>query len=136
MKFAEKLKAARLDKGYTQKQLAEISHVALRTIVSSEKGDSYPRKRETYAELAKALDVEKNYLLTEDEEFVVNAAEQYGTNGAAQAQAVINGFSGLCAGGTLSENDKDAVMKALQDIYWESKARNVQKYTPKKFKKP
>ena len=136
MKFAEKLKAARLDKGYTQKQLAEISHVALRTIVSFEKGDSYPRKRETYAELAKALDVEKNYLLTEDEEFVVNAAEQYGTNGAAQAQAVINGFSGLCAGGTLSENDKDAVMKALQDIYWESKARNVQKYTPKKFKKP
>lgn len=136
MKFAEKLKTARLDKGYTQKQLAEISHVALRTIVSYEKGDSYPRKRETYAELAKALDVEKNYLLTEDEEFVVNAAEQYGTNGAAQAQAVINGFSGLCAGGTLSENDKDAVMKALQDIYWESKARNVQKYTPKKFKKP
>lgn len=136
MKFAEKLKAARLDKGYTQKQLAEISHVALRTIVSYEKGDSYPRKRETYAELAKALDVEKNYLLTEDEEFVVNAAEQYGTSGAAQAQAVINGFSGLCAGGTLSENDKDAVMKALQDIYWESKARNVQKYTPKKFKKP
>ena len=136
MKFAEKLKAARLDKGYTQKQLAEISHVALRTIVSYEKGDSYPRKRETYAELAKALDVEKNYLLTEDEEFVVNAAEQYGTNGAAQAQAVINGFSGFCAGGTLSENDKDAVMKALQDIYWESKARNVQKYTPKKFKKP
>ena len=28
---------------------------------------------------------------------------------------------------------KDAVMKALQDIYWESKARNVQKYTPKKY---
>ena len=83
----------------------------------------------------KALNVEKNYLLTEDEEFVVNAAEQYGTRGASQAQAVIEGFSGLCAGGTLSEEDKDAVMKALQDIYWESKARNVQKYTPKKFKK-
>ena len=31
--------------------------------------------------------------------------------------------------------DKDAVMKALQDIYWESKARNVEKYTPKKYKK-
>jgi len=26
-------------------------------------------------------------------------------------------------------------MKALQDIYWESKARNVEKYTPKKYKK-
>lgn len=41
MKFAEKLKAARLDKGYTQKQFAEISHVAFRTIVSYEKGYSY-----------------------------------------------------------------------------------------------
>ena len=135
MKFAEKVRAARLNIGYTQKQLAEITHVALRTIVSYEKGESYPRKRETYAALANALDVETNYLLTEDEEFVVNAAERYGTRGAAQAQAVIEGFSGLCAGGALSEEDKDAVMKALQDIYWESKARNVQKYTPKKFKK-
>ena len=135
MKFAEKVRTARLNMGYTQKQLAETAHVALRTIVSYEKGDSYPRKRETYAALAKALNVEKNYLLTEDEEFVVNAAEQYGTRGTSQPQAVIEGFSGLCAGGTLSEEDKDAVMKALQDIYWESKARNVQKYTPKKFKK-
>jgi len=134
MKFAEKVKIARLSKGYTQKQLAEAAHVALRTIVSYEKGDCYPRKRETYAALAKALNVETNYLLTEDEEFVVDAADQYGTRGATQAQAVIAGFSGLCAGGTLSEEDKDAVMKALQDIYWESKARNVQKYTPKKFK--
>ena len=135
MKFAEKVRNARLNMGYTQRQLAEKTHVALRTIVSYEKGDSYPRKRETYATLANALKVETNYLVTVDEEFVVNAAEQYGTRGAAQAQAVIEGFSGLCAGGALSEEDKDAVMKALQDIYWESKARNVQKYTPKKFKK-
>ena len=26
-------------------------------------------------------------------------------------------------------------MKALQDIYWEAKARNIEKYTPKKYKK-
>lgn len=134
MKFAEKVRAERLNMGYTQKQLAEIAHVALRTIISYEKGESYPRKRETYAALAKALNVDTNYLLTEDEEFVVGAAEKYGTRGALQAQAIIDGFSGLCAGGTLSEEDKDAVMKALQDIYWESKARNVQKYTPRKFK--
>ena len=37
--------------------------------------------------------------------------------------------------GVHSEQDKDAVMKALQNIYWESKARNVEKYTPKKYKK-
>ena len=136
MKFAEKLRAARLKMGYTQTQLAGMAHVSLRTIINYEKGDVYPRKGETYATLAKALNVSASYLLTEDEAFVVAAAEKYGSRGASQAQAVIEGFSGLCAGGTLSEEDKDAVMKALQDIYWESKARNTQKYTPKKFKKP
>lgn len=134
MKFAEKLRAARLKMGYTQTQLAEMAHVSLRTIINYEKGDVYPRKGETYATLAKALNVPTSYLLTEEEEFVVDAAEQYGARGAAQAEEIIAGFSGLCAGGTLSEEDKDAVMKALQDIYWESKVRNVQKYTPKKFK--
>ena len=62
-------------------------------------------------------------------------SEQYGSRGMKQAKDLIEGMSGLFAGGTLSEQDKDAVMKALQDIYWESKARNVEKYTPKKYKK-
>ena len=75
-----------------------------------------------------------NYLLTDDEEFVVEASEQYGSRGMKQAQELIDGMSGLFAGGTLSEQDKDAVMKALPDIYWESKARNVETYTPKKYK--
>ena len=136
VKFAEKVKSARQNIGYSQKQLAEAAHLSLRTIVSYEKGDSCPRKGETYTALAKALNVSASYLLTEDEAFAVAADEKYGSRGASQAQAVIEGFSGLCAGGTLSEEDKDAVMKALQDIYWESKARNTQKYTPKKFKKP
>lgn len=135
MKFAEKVKTARQNMGYSQKQLAEASHLSLRTIISYEKGDSMPRKGETYVALAKVLGVQTTYLMTEDEEFVVAAAEKYGSRGASQAQAVIEGFSGLCAGGTLSEHDKDAVMKALQDIYWESKARNIEKYTPKKYRK-
>lgn len=133
MNFAEKIKTARKSLGYTQKQLAEVTHLSLRTIVSYEQGDSHPKTREIYIALAEALNVSISYLLTEDEAFVVAAAERYGSHGAAQAQELIAGFAGLCAGGTLSEQDKDAVMKALQDIYWESKARNVQKYTPKKY---
>ena len=72
-----------------------------------------------------------NYLLTEDDSFVLHASEQYGARGMKQAQDLIDGMSGLFAGGTLSEQDKDAVMKALQDIYWESKARNAKKYAAK-----
>ena len=134
MTFAERVKTARISLGYTQKQLAEAAHLSLRTIISYEQGNSRPKTGEIYTALAEALNVSTNYLLTRDEAFVITAAERYGSRGAAQAQDVIQGFAGLCAGGTLSEQDKDAVMKALQDIYWESKARNVQKYTPQKNK--
>ncbi len=91
--------------------------------------------KDAYRKIAEYFKVDVNYLLTEDEEFVVQASEQYGSRGMKQAKDLIEGMSGLFAGGTLSEQDKDAVMKALQDIYWESKARNVEKYTPKKYKK-
>ena len=70
-----------------------------------------------------------------DEAFVVRATEQYGSRGKKQAQDLIDDMSGLFAGGTLSPQDEDALMKALQDIYWEAKARNIEKYTPKKYKK-
>lgn len=95
---------------------------------------SFPRTRDNYKKIADFFGVDINYFLSEDDAFVVQASEQYGTRGMKQAQDLIDGMSGLFAGGTLSEQDKDAVMKALQDIYWESKARNVVKYTPKKYK--
>ncbi len=36
--------------------------------------------------------------------------------------------------GELSDDEMDGVMKALQDIYWECKAENREKYTLKKLK--
>ena len=49
-------------------------------------------------------------------------------------EELVAGVSALFAGGELSENDKDAVMRALQDAYWMAKERNKEKYTPKKYK--
>ena len=115
MTFGEKFKAEREKRKLTQQEVADALGINRRMITRYENGISFPR--------------------TEDEEFVVQASEQYGSRGMKQAKDLIEGMSGLFAGGTLSEQDKDAVMKALQDIYWESKARNVEKYTPKKYKK-
>lgn len=134
MKFGEKVRMERTRAGLTQRELADAVGVSLRTIANYEQEGKLPKKKETYALLAETLSVDVDYLLGSDEGFILNAAEKYGYRGAKQAEEVIAGFSGLCAGGTLSEEDKDAVMRALQDIYWESKARNVQKYTPKKYK--
>ncbi len=131
MTFGEKFKALREEKGLTQKDVAEALGINARMITRYENGISYPRTREAYRKIADYFEVEVDYLLTENDSFVMRASEQYGARGMKQAQELIDGMSGLFAGGTLSEQDKDAVMKALQDIYWESKARNGKKYAAK-----
>lgn len=128
MTFGEKFKALREEKGLTQKDVARELGINSRMITRYENDISHPRTRDAYRRIADFFGVDVNYLLTEDDSFVVRASEQYGARGMKQAQELIDGMSGLFAGGTLSEQDKDAVMKALQDIYWESKARNAQKY--------
>ena len=135
MTIREKFKHEREKRNLTQQEVADALGLNRRMITRYENGISFPRTREAYRKIADYFEVDVNYLLTENEAFVVNASEQYGSRGMKQAQELIDGMSGLFAGGTLSDEDKDAVMKALQDIYWESKARNVAKYTPKKFKK-
>lgn len=135
MTFGEKFKREREKKNLTQQEVADALSINRRMITRYENGVSFPRTRDAYRKIAEFFDVDINYLLTEDEEFVVQASEQYGPRAKKQAQELINGIGGLFAGGSLSEQDKDAVMKALQEIYWESKERNIEKYTPKKYKK-
>ena len=135
MKFGEKVKKSRTDAGWSQEDLAKKIGVSLRTITNYEVQNRYPKKREVYAKLAEVLGVDINYLMTEDEDFVVDASAKYGARGAKQAEQLISEVHGLFAGGELSEADKDGVMKALQQAYWECKEENVQKYTPKKYKK-
>ncbi len=134
MTFGEKFKAEREKKNLTQQEVADGLHVNRRMITRYEHDISFPRTREAYRKIAEYFGVDVNYLLTDEGEFVAEAAERYGSRGMRQAQELIDGISGLFAGGTLTEQDKDAVMRALQDIYWESKARNVEKYTPKKYR--
>ncbi len=128
MRFGEKIRELRKNLGYTQQDLGEALGVSTRTIVSYENGKSYPKQREIYSKMADLFDVPINYLLVESDE------EAFGAKGEdpaqfeniqVQAQQLINQASAMFAGGSLSEEDKDAVMRALQDAYWD--ARNEKK---------
>jgi transcriptional regulator with XRE-family HTH domain len=134
MTFGEKFKAERERMGLKQQEIADKLGINRRMITRYENGLSFPRSRDAYKKIADLFGVEVNYLLTEDEQFVVDAGAQYGSRGRKQAQELIADMSGLFAGGTLSPQDEDAVMKALQEIYWQAKERNTEKYTPKKYK--
>ena len=127
MKFAEKIRILRIQQGKTQQAVADGIHVSLRTYVSYEQEGRYPRNREIYDRMAAYFGVEKNYLMAEDESFVTQASEQFGSRGKQQAEALVAELTGLFAGGELSENVRDAVMIALQKAYFDCKEDN-QKY--------
>ena len=135
MKFGDKFREERKKRGLTQKEAAQGLNINVRMITRYENNLAFPRTREAYKRIADFFGVDVNYLLADDEEFAVEASEKYGSRGMKQARELLNDMSGLFAGGTLSEQDKDAVMKAMQDIYWEAKQRNIDKYTPKKYRK-
>lgn len=134
MKFGEKLKKLRTTQGMRQIDVANAVGISLRAYAGYENNNRYPKHREVYQKLAVALGCDLNYLLAEDEVFISEAGEQYGSRGRRQAAQLVTELSGMFAGGELSDEDKDAVMIALQRAYFDCKLDN-KKYTPKKFQK-
>ena len=78
MSFASKLKSLREEKKLTQQELADMVEVSLKTISRYELGLSKPRYRKTYDLLADALDTSHDYLVTDEEDFVLTTRERYG----------------------------------------------------------
>lgn len=134
MTFGEKVKQARKNKGLTQTQLGEMIGVSRRTVTSYEADAFPPRTKEVYYKLAEALDVNVNYLLTQEDEFVMDAGERYGYRGKKGAEALVCELTGLFSGGELAEEDMDELMLAVQKAYVIAKENN-RKYTPKKYSK-
>ena len=133
MAFAEKLKELREGKNMTQEELANFCNVSLKTISRYESGQSKPRYRKTYDALSEALDTTHDYLVTDEEDFILSARERYGNVGAKDAEEMVNGVIGLMAGGEVPERDKKAILDAISEAYYIAKAEN-KKYSPNKGK--
>lgn len=134
MTFAEKIKQLRTQKGWSQADLGKRLGKSQRTIASYEAGTSYPRTREVYNQLSTLFDVDVNYLMTENEEFLAQVGMAYGRRGQLQAQAILNQTRELFAGGALSEHDEIAFLTEMQQIFLDSKRIAREKYTPEKYK--
>lgn len=132
MNFGEKVKTLRKEHGLSQSELAAVIGVSSRTLQNYEAGISHPRQRSIYKKLADALGCDQNYLLTEDEEFIMNAAAGYGTRAARQAQAIIEQTAAMFAGGELSDEDQIAFLNEIQALYLDSKKR-AKRFTPKQY---
>ena len=133
MKFSERLKAIREDKGLTQQELSNRSGVSLRTTQNYESGAYSPRFG-AVDKLAEALEVSAPELLGQSGMLVAEAAEKDGGRSARDMSKLVDEVIGMFAGGSLPQEDKDAYMNAISRAYFESKEEN-KKYTPKKHRK-
>ena len=134
MKFGEKGKKLRKEMKLSQGELAAKIGVSARSVASYEAGTSYPRYKEVYEALAAALGVDVNYLRTEDEEFLEDVGQQFGSRGQRQATAILEEARQLFAGGELSEEDQIAFLTEMQQLFLDSKQR-AKKFTPIRYRR-
>ena len=66
MTFGEKIKEARLAKGWTQAELGEKVGVTKQAITAWETGHSRPRKKLDVESLSQVLDISVDYLMLDD----------------------------------------------------------------------
>lgn len=132
MTLGEKIRSARKEKGLTQTELAKRVGVSQRTIASYETDHSTPKTKVLYKKLSEELSVNTNYLLTDDDAFILDAGEEYGSRGKKEAIQLMHELTGLFAGGEMDEEDMDALMSAVQTAYKLAKMKN-KKYTPHKY---
>ena len=133
MTFGEKLRTARTQAKLTQKQLAELSHLALRTIINYESGERMPQKESTYSALAGALGITAESLKDESSDFIAAAADLYGGRGRKQAEEIITKFRVAAAGGELDDDDLDFIREAVMQTYWDAKKYN-QRFVNKRYR--
>lgn len=132
MEFKERLTKLRRMRGMSQSDLALATGLTDRSIKNYEAGDRMP-KADTIYKLATALNVDEKALVNDEEFFIIEANDKYGARGKASAQKLVENAQALFAGGDLTDEDKNAVMEAIQEAFWKSKLKN-KKYTPKKYR--
>jgi transcriptional regulator with XRE-family HTH domain len=133
MKFEDRLKQYRENKGWTQAELGKKSGVSSRMIQRYEAGTSRPRW-DAAEKIATALEVPVSDLLGQSGMLVAEAADKGGAKSAREMSKLVEEVVGMFAGGSLPKEDRDAYMAAISKAYFESNEEN-KKYTPKKHRK-
>ncbi|MDD7593090.1 MAG: helix-turn-helix transcriptional regulator [Peptoniphilaceae bacterium] len=131
MNFGEKIRKYRKDNKIRQEDLAKDIGVSTRTLFMYESGQRYPKSVEVYKKIADVMHVDYNYLLEDTDHFLSQVQGRYGNREMNKIQALTEGVTAMFAGGTLSEEDRDAAFAAITEAYWKAKQEN-KKYGRKK----
>ena len=133
--FGENLKVLRAMYHYTQAEVAQAIGVSRRTIQNYESGKMFPKKKDTLQALARFFNVAPSTLLGTEHGHSDTVTQVYSNNDSIRLRMLLSDMSLLFSDGNLTEEDKDLFMKALNELYWESKgmAEKTQSWTMTEF---
>jgi transcriptional regulator with XRE-family HTH domain len=126
MEFKDRLKEERIRAGLTQKQLAEMLGVTDRTIQNYEHGRGGAARFSHIKAISEVLHIKAEDLMGEERESRIDTDSEH-------IAALVKKMTALFSGGDLSDEDKEAAVRAVTEAYWESKQIN-KKYGRKKNK--
>ena len=125
MRFGQKVRKLRIQKGLSQTELGAICGLSLRTIRNYEVDGRYPKQREIYYKLASALDCSVNYLLSEEEELFENETQEPNYDVLSDMDTLAKDVRTFFSRNDVPEIVKDSLMQKLQDAYWEAREKSL-----------
>ena len=134
MLFGEKLRQLRLANGYTQEKAAGELGVTVRAYQNYEACRVYPKSSAVIGKAAAMFGVSADYLLSDEDRYIMDASDRGGAKARKEVAELVTDLGGFFAGGEFSEEDKDKVMRTINDLYWKAKESN-KKFTPAKYRR-
>lgn len=134
MNFNEVLKDYRKKNKLTQAELAKKIGVTTRALQNWETQTSFPTITKTIKSIVDVLGMSFSEIFSEEDQFMMNVRENSGARAQREAKMLISRAGALFAGGELTDEDQQEVLKAIMDAYVEAKKEN-QKYIPKSRRK-
>ncbi len=128
MAFSDNIRKLRKEHKLTQKEAAAALGLTARTWQNYEMGVCMPRTEKTVRRIADFFHVTLSDLLSPEDYYIINASERGGNKAARELRTLLSELTALYSGGKLSEEDRDLVIKALNEIYWDSKEKALEKY--------
>jgi len=134
MLFGEKLRQLRLANGYTQEKAAGGLGVTVRAYQNYEACRVYPKSAAILGKAAAMFSVTADYLLSDEDRYIMDASTRGGARARKDVAELVTELGGFFAGGEFTDEDKDKVMKTINDLYWKAKESN-KKYTPDRYRR-
>lgn len=122
--FSDLLKNLRLSRGLTQKELAKILGIDLRTLQNYEMGKNVPRDPKVLTRMSAYFQIPVRQLVQSDDYFHLLRTEaqmELEEKERADLYRIIQELTALFAGGSLSASDLELFAQAVDDLLQEAR---------------